>query len=256
MHALATANSAIKMRVHVLDLSLLIDSKLTGHAAARLAPHHAVSSHHYVALFAASPRCRLDSHHPQRSLQALHVAASVAACLSSAFTVAACLAAAFTVAACLLPAAMDQASEDLFSTQMTEDPLERGNTLSQDLDEDLPHLSPSAAISPQDLSGTQKKGTKKKRPATADDDDDLASTQGDSPVLHTSRKKAGRTYRERVSFEDEDDIVEWFRNHPALYAKKAIKYMDSAYKQRLLDDKAKSLGISSEYIMIFAMFSL
>ena len=58
----------------------------------------------------------------------------------------------------------------------------------------------------------------------------------------------------KITVEDEAEVLEWFRGHPELYAKKSAKYLDTSQKARLISAKADEMGVNCEYISFFALF--
>ena len=65
--------------------------------------------------------------------------------------------------------------------------------------------------------------------------------RGDTEADNTEAKQSNK-----MSVENEQEALEWFRDHPELYAKKSAKYLDTAYKTRVIRKKAEEMGIHGE----------
>ena len=50
----------------------------------------------------------------------------------------------------------------------------------------------------------------------------------------------------KVSPQEESEILDWFKEHRELCAKKSAKYLDTAYKARIINAQADEMGISGE----------
>lgn len=156
-------------------------------------------------------------------------------------------------------------SQDMFATE-----LEERTTLCMVDEGDLCPLQPASGEGDNQLTqptarqpprGTEARGdaragttrAKKRPPPTAheeDNEDDDEDEDEASQVLQTRRKKPTRAPLDKVSAEDEQEAMEWYRDHPELYAKKSARYLDTSYKARIIRAKADDMGIQREYICV------
>ena len=58
----------------------------------------------------------------------------------------------------------------------------------------------------------------------------------------------------KVSPEEESEILDWLKEHRELYAKKSVKYLDTACKARIINAKADEMGISRTYSELFCAY--
>ena len=153
--------------------------------------------------------------------------------------------------------------QDLFADSEYPDELEERNTLSQEM-EDLPLESSQDSDTPSSslLSGWKKRAapTKKlstpstvplvkkpgrKRQAPTPDEDEDDDEEEASQVIPSALVKG-----EKLTSQQEEDAMEWYRDHPELYAKKSPRYMDTSHKTRLFDAQAKRMGIRCKYNIV------
>ena len=162
--------------------------------------------------------------------------------------------------------------QDLFADSEYPDELEDRNTLPQEIEEDLHESQDSDTQSSsllqlsswnkraappkktklsihQAVPLVKKLGRKRQVPATADEDEDDDEEEA-SQVIPSALVKG-----EKLTSQQEEDAMEWYRDHPDLYAKKSPRYMDTSHKTRLFDAQAKKMGIRCKYnIVIFYFF--
>ena len=152
--------------------------------------------------------------------------------------------------------------QDLFADSEYPEELEERNTLSQEM-EDLPLESSQDSDTPSSslLSGWKKRaaptkklstpstvplvkkpGRKRQAPTPDEDDDDEEEA---SQVIPSALVKG-----EKLTSQQEEDAMEWYRAHPELYAKKSPRYMDTSHKTRLFDAQAKRMGIRCKYNIV------
>ena len=128
-------------------------------------------------------------------------------------------------------------SEDLFATESEEN--------AQVFEgEDLEIL--------QDLS-TRARPIKKRTPITASPppEEETQATQDsleDDSGHGSTRAHAGRRPAIVLTTEQEEDLVDWLKDHPIFYNKKLNAYKDTEKRNRLLETKAKQLHIYSKFI--------
>ena len=155
--------------------------------------------------------------------------------------------------------------QDLFADSEYPDELEDRNTLSQEIEDLHQHESSSDTLSSSLLSGwnkraapTKKKATPsthqpvplvkkpgRKRQAPTPDEDEDDDEEEASQVIPSALVKG-----EKLTSQQEEDAMEWYRDHPDLYAKKSPRYMDTSHKTRLFDAQAKRMGIRCKYNIV------
>ena len=160
--------------------------------------------------------------------------------------------------------------KDLFADSEFPDEVEDRNTLSQEIEEDLQSQdSDTQSSSLLQLSSWNKRAAKKKTtpstqavpivkkpgrkrqaPATADEDDDDDEEEA-SQVIPSALVKG-----EKLTSQQEEEAMEWYRDHPDLYAKKSPRYMDTSHKTRLFDAQAKKMGLRCKYNIVFLLILL
>ena len=126
-------------------------------------------------------------------------------------------------------------SEDLFATEHEEN--------AQVFEPDLESL--------QDLS-TRARPIKKRTPITASPppEEETQATQDsleDDSGHGSTRAHAGRRPPILLTREQEEDLVDWLKEHPIFYNKKLNAYKDTEQRNRLLEMKAKQLRIYSKF---------
>ena len=167
--------------------------------------------------------------------------------------------------------------QDLFADSEYPDEVEDRNTLSQEIEEDLHHHHESqdsdntqsssllqlsswnkrAAVKKKTTPSTlavpivKKPGRKRQAPATTADEDDDDDEDEASQVIPSALVKG-----EKLTSQQEEDAMEWYRDHPDLYAKKSPRYMDTSHKTRLFDTQAKKMGIRCKYNIVFLLILL
>ena len=161
--------------------------------------------------------------------------------------------------------------QDLFAdSEYPEDEFQERNTLSQEM-EDLPLESSQDSDTPSSslLSGwnkraapTKKKSTPsthqpvplvkkpgRKRQAPTPDEDEDDDEEETSQIIPSALVKG-----EKLTSQQEEAALEWYRDHPDLYAKKSPRYMDTSHKTRLYDAQAKRMGIRCKYNIVNFLF--
>ena len=136
-------------------------------------------------------------------------------------------------------------SEDLFATEHEEN--------AQVFEPDLESL--------QDLS-TRARPVKKRTPPITSSPPPEEETQGtqdsqeeeSSGFVSTRAGHAGRRAPLLLTREQEEDLVDWLKDHPIFYNKKLSAYKDTEQRNRLLEMKAKQLRIYSKFFF-FSFFT-
>ena len=83
---------------------------------------------------------------------------------------------------------------------------------------------------------------RKKRPIQ-----EVTDAEENIPQIESGKKSKQSS---KISIEQEQEAIEWLRDHPELYAKKSAKNMDTEYKTRLIRDKAEEMGLPGRYLRI------
>ena len=91
----------------------------------------------------------------------------------------------------------------------------------------------------------KKRGRKRQAPPPTADEDDDDDEEEASQVIPSILKG------DKLTPEQEEAAMEWYRHHRDLYAKKSPKYMDTGHKTRLFDAQAKKMGIRCKYNIVF-----
>ena len=137
----------------------------------------------------------------------------------------------------LAPTVVIMESEPLFSTQEEEAHAAQMEELTSSheeaIDSDSTQMS-SSSRKPARGKGKGRRGVKRPTPTQLEEEDDEASLV--ITTLH--RERLGK-----LTDEQEEEAMEWFREHAELYAKKSPKYMDTAHKTRLYEVQAQKMGI-------------
>ena len=84
--------------------------------------------------------------------------------------------------------------------------------------------------------GTRSKKRSQSTTRETGDEGDEEKQEVASHMLQAGGKKTRPI--NKVSHEDEQEAMEWYRDHPEFYAKKRARYLDTAYKTRQRQDTA------------------
>ena len=92
-----------------------------------------------------------------------------------------------------------------------------------------------------------KKRSQRQLACEEDEDEDEEAPHELTQVLPTKKKTKSSKTSGKIAVEQEPEVLEWYRQHPELYAKKSAKYLDSSYKTRVIKAKADEMGVFREY---------
>jgi hypothetical protein len=84
---------------------------------------------------------------------------------------------------------------------------------------------------------------------------DESDDEGGNSKKVTQKVRKPRSPNTTFDARTEEDLIEWFKDHPEFYNTKLKLHMDKDHKEALYEAKAKEVGLNSEFCNTFDILS-